>query len=229
MAYVVALARWRRSSRSWSTPATGRPPLNVLIVNAYSARNRGDGMIVSQMVRLFASAGAGQVMSDDPARRGSLRGRAGRAARPDLALRARWAVEAGDPGRAGGDLVRPPAAGVSLGRRVRLGRRRLSLRRRQPHRAPERAAPPAAAARGARVGRAGRAVQPVGRAVSLGPVARDRRARAAPQPARDRARGAVAAVVRAMGLTPSSATTSPSRSSRPSRPGPSRGPEGRSA
>jgi colanic acid/amylovoran biosynthesis protein len=41
--------------------------LNVLIVNAYSARNRGDGMIVSQMVRLFRERGCEvKVMSDDP-------------------------------------------------------------------------------------------------------------------------------------------------------------------
>jgi colanic acid/amylovoran biosynthesis protein len=41
--------------------------VNVLIVNAYSARNRGDGMIVSQMVRLFRDRGcAVKVMSDDP-------------------------------------------------------------------------------------------------------------------------------------------------------------------
>ncbi len=39
----------------------------MLIVNAYSARNRGDGMIVSQMVRLFRERGcAVKVMSDDP-------------------------------------------------------------------------------------------------------------------------------------------------------------------
>jgi colanic acid/amylovoran biosynthesis protein len=41
--------------------------VNLLIVNAYSARNRGDGMIVSQMVRLFRERGcAVKVMSDDP-------------------------------------------------------------------------------------------------------------------------------------------------------------------
>jgi colanic acid/amylovoran biosynthesis protein len=41
--------------------------VNVLIVNAYSARNRGDGMIVSQMVRLFREHGCDiKVMSDDP-------------------------------------------------------------------------------------------------------------------------------------------------------------------
>ena len=39
----------------------------VLIVNAYSARNRGDGMIVSQMVRQFRAQGCDvRVMSDDP-------------------------------------------------------------------------------------------------------------------------------------------------------------------
>jgi colanic acid/amylovoran biosynthesis protein len=42
--------------------------VNVLIVNAYSARNRGDGMIVSRMVRLFRDRGCTvRVMSDDPA------------------------------------------------------------------------------------------------------------------------------------------------------------------
>ncbi len=42
--------------------------MNVLIVNAYSAGNRGDGMIVSQMVRLFGERGCSvRVMSDDPA------------------------------------------------------------------------------------------------------------------------------------------------------------------
>jgi colanic acid/amylovoran biosynthesis protein len=41
--------------------------VNVLIVNGYSARNRGDGMIVSQMVRLFRGRGCQvKVMSDDP-------------------------------------------------------------------------------------------------------------------------------------------------------------------
>jgi colanic acid/amylovoran biosynthesis protein len=41
--------------------------VKVLIVNAYSARNRGDGMIVSQMVRLFRERGCEvRVMSDDP-------------------------------------------------------------------------------------------------------------------------------------------------------------------
>jgi polysaccharide pyruvyl transferase WcaK-like protein len=41
--------------------------VKVLIVNAYSARNRGDGMIVSQMVRLFRERGCDvKVMSDDP-------------------------------------------------------------------------------------------------------------------------------------------------------------------
>lgn len=41
--------------------------MNVLIVNAYSARNRGDGMIVTQMVRLFGERGCEvKVMSDDP-------------------------------------------------------------------------------------------------------------------------------------------------------------------
>lgn len=42
--------------------------MNILIVNAYSAGNRGDGTIVSQMVRLFAERGCSvRVMSDDPA------------------------------------------------------------------------------------------------------------------------------------------------------------------
>ncbi len=41
--------------------------MNVLIANAYSARNRGDGVIVSQMVRLFEDRGCTvRVMSDDP-------------------------------------------------------------------------------------------------------------------------------------------------------------------
>jgi colanic acid/amylovoran biosynthesis protein len=44
--------------------------VNVLVVNAYSARNRGDGMIVSQMVRLFRERGCEvKVMSDDPSDR----------------------------------------------------------------------------------------------------------------------------------------------------------------
>lgn len=42
--------------------------MNVLIVNGYSARNRGDGMIISQMARLFSARGCSvRVMSDDPA------------------------------------------------------------------------------------------------------------------------------------------------------------------
>lgn len=42
--------------------------VNVLIVNAYSARNRGDGMIVHEMIRLLKGRGASvKVMSDDPA------------------------------------------------------------------------------------------------------------------------------------------------------------------
>jgi colanic acid/amylovoran biosynthesis protein len=41
--------------------------VNVLIVNGYSARNRGDGMIVNQMIRLFRERGcAVRLMSDDP-------------------------------------------------------------------------------------------------------------------------------------------------------------------
>jgi colanic acid/amylovoran biosynthesis protein len=41
--------------------------VNVLIVNGYSARNRGDGMIVNQMIRLFEERGAAvRLMSDDP-------------------------------------------------------------------------------------------------------------------------------------------------------------------
>ena len=41
--------------------------MNVLIVNGYSARNRGDGMIVNQMIRLFQERGCTvRLMSDDP-------------------------------------------------------------------------------------------------------------------------------------------------------------------
>lgn len=41
--------------------------MNVLIVNAYSAHNKGDAVIVSQMVRLFEERGCSVcVMSDDP-------------------------------------------------------------------------------------------------------------------------------------------------------------------
>jgi len=41
--------------------------VNVLLVNAYSARNRGDGMIVSQMIALFRERGCRlRVISDDP-------------------------------------------------------------------------------------------------------------------------------------------------------------------
>jgi colanic acid/amylovoran biosynthesis protein len=41
--------------------------VNVLIVNGYSARNRGDGMIINQMIRLFRERGcAVRLMSDDP-------------------------------------------------------------------------------------------------------------------------------------------------------------------
>jgi len=44
--------------------------LNVLIVNAYSARNRGDGMIVNQMIRMLEARGCDvRVMSDDPSDR----------------------------------------------------------------------------------------------------------------------------------------------------------------
>jgi colanic acid/amylovoran biosynthesis protein len=40
----------------------------VLIVNGYSARNRGDGMIINQMIRLFQERGCSvRLMSDDPA------------------------------------------------------------------------------------------------------------------------------------------------------------------
>jgi colanic acid/amylovoran biosynthesis protein len=82
--------------------------VNVLIVNAYSARNRGDGMIVSQMVRLFRARGCEvKVMSDDP-RDGD---------RYDVErlepLAPIWPGENGGPSkpaiiaRMGGDLVRP--------------------------------------------------------------------------------------------------------------------------
>ena len=41
--------------------------MNVLLVNAYSARNRGDGMIVTQMIALFRARGCDvRVISDDP-------------------------------------------------------------------------------------------------------------------------------------------------------------------
>ncbi len=82
--------------------------MNVLIVNAYSAGNRGDGMIVSQMVRLFAERGCAiRVMSDDPAdgeRYGVER---------ITPLAPVWPDERGGPSkpailrRALGDLVRP--------------------------------------------------------------------------------------------------------------------------
>jgi len=47
--------------------------MNVLLVNAYSARNRGDGMIVSQMIALFRARGCEvRVISDDPGDRDRL-------------------------------------------------------------------------------------------------------------------------------------------------------------
>jgi colanic acid/amylovoran biosynthesis protein len=82
--------------------------MNVLLVNAYSARNRGDGMIVSQMVRLFRERGCEvKVMSDDPGDRN----RYGVERLQPLAPI--WPAEDGGPskaaiaGRVLGDFLRP--------------------------------------------------------------------------------------------------------------------------